>query len=118
MTMFAASLHALLALGTAAAVAVVSVVALVRRDAARATAKPLAVAILLGVATSAVGAAMLVLGERPREWLHYLYAGLTLTMLPYATVATTRWPRTRRAWTVAGVGLVTLVLVVRLYATG
>ncbi len=70
------------------------------------------------VVTIAGGLGLLVVGGRPRELLHLVYAIVVLSALPIAgTVSRQASPRARGAASLAG-ALVALVVVGRLFGTG
>lgn len=78
----------------------------------------LAVLISAGI-TALAGLALLVSGERPKEWLHLLYAALAFGLIPFADNASISLPnnRTRGLYRVVG-GLVCLIVLTRLFVTG
>jgi hypothetical protein len=73
--------------------------------------------VLVGM-TAAAGLAMLVRGDRPLEWLHVLYALLVFGMIPALdSVALQAGPRAQGFARFAG-GVLGLVVIARLFATG
>lgn len=120
--MFAQDLHVTLALASIAAMLVVAgegAVRLVRaRPPARLASAGLgAVAVLLGM-TAAGGLALLAGGNRPREFLHLLYALLALGLVPLADSLVTRAGPRRRALARLVGALVAVGVIARLFATG
>ncbi len=76
-----------------------------------------AVAILLGM-TAAGGLALLAGGQRPREFLHLVYALLALGLVPLAdSLVAQAGPRRRALARLLG-GLVAAGVIARLFATG
>ena len=77
-----------------------------------------AVLISAGV-TMLAGVALLISGERPKEWLHYLYAVLAFGLIAFADNASISISSNRRRglYRVAG-GLVCLIVLTRLFVTG
>ncbi len=75
--------------------------------------------VVIGVGvTAAGGLAMLARGERPREFLHYVYAALAFGLIPIGdSLAARASPRRRAAARFLAV-LVALGVVTRLFATG
>lgn len=120
--MFAHDLHVLLALASLVAVGLVAIEGAVRlvraRPPARAASLGLsAVAILLGM-TAAGGLALLVGGQRPKEFLHLVYALLALGLVPLAdALAAQASPRRRAAARLLG-ALIAAGVIARLFATG
>jgi hypothetical protein len=121
--MFATDLHLLLAgltvLAVTAATAEGAVRAVRRRPAGTAAARTRA-AVLMAVGTTAAGGlALLASGHSPREWLHLVYTALAFGLVPVSDTAAASL-RSDRAKALArfGGGVVALVVVVRLYATG
>ena len=77
-------------------------------------------AVLISVVVTAVaGVALLISGERPKEWLHLLYAGLAFGLIPFADEAATSL-RTNRAKGLYrfGGGITCLLVLTRLFLTG
>jgi len=79
---------------------------------------------LLGVLTSVlltvlVGLALLITGQRPKEWLHLLYAALAFGLIPFADNAgqSLRTDRSKGLYRFAG-GVVCLLILTRLFVTG
>lgn len=121
--MFAYDLHAVLAALTVVAVVaatVEGVVRAVRRRPPGVAAERTRAAVLLAVAiTAAGGLALLVGGDRPSEWLHVVYTVLAFGLVPIADNAATALRSERGKGLVRlGGGLVALVVIARLLATG
>lgn len=77
-------------------------------------------AVLISVVVTAVaGVALLISGERPKEWLHLLYVALAFGLIPFADDAATSL-RTNRAKGLYrfGGGVVCLLVLTRLFVTG
>jgi Na+-transporting NADH:ubiquinone oxidoreductase subunit NqrB len=79
---------------------------------------------LLGVLTSVlltvlVGLALLITGQRPKEWLHLLYAALAFGLIPFADNAgqSLRTDRGKGLYRFAG-GILCLLILTRLFVTG
>jgi hypothetical protein len=121
--MFASDLHVLLAgvtlLTLAAATAEGAARAARGRPAGAAAARTRAAVLLAVGLTAAGGLALLVAGHRPREWLHLVYAALAFGLIPTADNAASSL-RSERSQALArlGGGVVALIVVLRLYATG
>jgi hypothetical protein len=119
---FAHDLHLILAFASIAVVAVAAAEGAARLVLARPPGRAAAagsgmVAILLGM-TAAGGLALLAGGQRPREWLHLVYALLAFALVPLAdSLAAQATPRRRAVARLFG-ALVALVVIVRLFATG
>ncbi len=120
--MFAHDLHVTLALASLAAILVVAGEGAVRLVSARppgraAAASSGAVAILLGM-TAAGGLALLAGGQRPKEFLHLVYALLALGLVPLADALAAQASPRRRALARLGGALVAAGVIARLFATG
>jgi hypothetical protein len=121
--MFAHDLHVLLAGVTVLALVAATVEGAVRAGRghpAGVAAERTRAAVMLAVAvTAAAGLALLVAGHHPKEWLHLLYAALAFGLVPAADNAADVL-RSKRGKGLArlGAGLVSLVVVTRLFATG
>ncbi len=120
--MFAHDLHVLLALASIAAMLGVAGEGAVRLVRARppgraAAAGSGAVAILLGM-TAAGGLALLAGGQRPREFLHLVYALLAFGLVPLADSLVVQASPRRRALARLGGALVAGGVIARLFATG
>lgn len=76
-----------------------------------------AVLVLLG-ATAAGGLALLLLGSRPHELLHVLYAALVMAPVPVGDGLVRRSGARSQAAGRALAGLIGVVLIIRLYGTG
>jgi hypothetical protein len=119
---FLALLHAWAA--TAGAVAAGLLVLLGALDGAGAIrARPwldrLALALLAAMVVSALLGPGIVIGVRPpSDATHYLFAAIALATVPVLRFAAVRRGSARAGWWVAGGGAVTLVALVRLWATG
>jgi hypothetical protein len=120
--LFAPTLHSLLALVSLVTMGLVVIEAGVRT--VRATPpRPLAsrlrdvVLVLLGI-TVAGGLALLLLGFRPHELLHLLYAVLAFAAVPVGDGFVRRAGTRSQAAARALAGLIGVVLIVRLYGTG
>jgi hypothetical protein len=69
--------------------------------------------------TASSGLALLVTGKRPEEWLHVVYALLAFGLVPIADNATSAFGTDRGKGLVRfGGGLVSLVVLARLFQTG
>jgi hypothetical protein len=69
--------------------------------------------------TASSGLALLVTGQRPKEWLHVVYALLAFGLVPIADNATAAFSTDRGKGLVRfGGGLVSLVVLARLFQTG
>ncbi|HEU4947914.1 MAG TPA: hypothetical protein VFT31_12235 [Kribbella sp.] len=69
--------------------------------------------------TAASGLALLITGHRPAEWLHLVYAALALGLVPVADNAGTTLRSDRgKALARLGGGLVSVVVIARLFQTG
>ncbi len=120
--MFAHDLHVTLALASIVAMLLVAGEGTVRLVRARPPAKAAsvglgAVAILLGM-TIAGGLALLAGGQRPKEFLHLVYALLALGLVPLADSLAARASPRRRALARLVGGLVAAGVIARLFATG
>jgi len=71
------------------------------------------------VITAFAGIALVISGERPKEWLHLLYVALALGLIPFADNAAIPIPSNRKKglYRLAG-GLTCLLVLTRLYVTG
>jgi hypothetical protein len=121
--MFAQDLHIPLAILTMLAVFVATLEGAVRAVRARpagVAAERTRTAVVLAVAmTAAAGVALLVGGHHPKEWLHLIYATLAFSLVPVADNAGTMLQSDRgKGLARLGGGLVCLVVVTRLFATG
>lgn len=121
--MFARDLHLLLASLTLLAVLAATADGAVRTVTGRPpaiTAQRTRTLALTGTAvTSAAGLALLLTGHRPNEWLHLLYAVLALGLIPVAdNLVQDRGTNRTKALTRLIAGLTTLVILIRLLATG
>jgi len=119
---FAHDLHVTLALASIVAMLLVAGEGAVRLVRARPSAKAASVglgaaAILLGM-TVAGGLALLAGGQRPKEFLHLVYALLAFGLVPLAdSLAAQASPRRRALARLVG-GLVAAGVIARLFATG
>lgn len=116
------ALHWLLALASAAIMALAGIEAGVRvaqnRKPGVLAARAFGGALLLLGLTAAGGLGTLVGGGRPHEGLHFLYAVLAFGAIPVASVLAGRAaPRGQATATLIG-ALIGLVLIVRLFMTG
>jgi hypothetical protein len=77
-------------------------------------------AVLLSVAmTATAGLGLLVTGHSPHEWLHLVYASLAFGLIPVADNAASSLDSNRgKALSRFGGGIVCLVVLTRLFATG
>jgi hypothetical protein len=120
--MFAHDLHLTLAFASMAAMAVIAAEGAVRLVRARPPGRVAAVGsgtvvVLLGM-TAAGGLALLLGGQRPKEWLHLVYALLAFALVPLAdSLAAQATPRRRAVARLLG-ALVALAVLARLFATG
>jgi hypothetical protein len=120
--LFAHDLHVTLAVATVVAMAVVACEAAFRAVSAKpprrfAEAVSVIAVILVGM-TAAGGLAILTRGERPREWLHFVYAAFAFILVPFGDAMTARASPRRRALARLVTALVALGVVARLFATG
>jgi len=121
--LFAQDVHVLLAVLTALAAAAATAEGAVRAIAARPTGAAAkrtrdAVVLVVGI-TAASGLALLVTGHRPTEWLHLAYAVLALGLVPVADNAGAILRSDRgKALARLGGGMVSLVVITRLFQTG
>ncbi len=77
-----------------------------------------AVIISAGV-TVVAGIVLLISGEHPKEWLHYLYAVLAFGLIPFADNASISIANNRRRGLYRAMGgLVCLIVLTRLFVTG
>lgn len=121
--MFARDVHVLLAILTVLTVVIATLEGAVRAIRGRPegiAAGRTRIAVLFSVVTTAAaGLALLVGGHRPHEWLHLIYAVLALGLVPVADNAATMLQSDRgKALTRVGGGLVSLVVIARLFVTG
>lgn len=121
--MFARDVHVSFAILTVlmlvAATAEGAIRAVVGRPAGVAAGRTRVGVLLLVALTASAGLALLVGGHRPHEWLHIIYAVLALGLVPIADNAATMLRSNRsKALTRLGGGLVSLVVIARLFATG
>ena len=118
-----ANLHIALAILTTVSVLVATIegaVRAIRKVPADETAFRTLMAVLISAAlTIAAGIALIITGERPKEWLHLLYAALAFGLIPFADNASTslRSNRMKGLYRFAG-GLVCLLIITRLFVTG
>lgn len=78
------------------------------------------IAVLISVfITVLAGVALLLTHQRPKEWLHLLYAALAFGLIPFADNAglSLRTNRGRGLYRLAG-GIVCLLVLTRLFVTG
>jgi hypothetical protein len=120
--MFARDLHVTLASATLVALIAVAIEGGVRAVHGGPVGQParvgLNVSIVLVGMTAAAGVAMLVRGERPHEWLHVLYALLAFGMVPTLdSIALRAGPRAQ-GWARFAGGILGLIVIARLFATG
>ncbi len=120
--MFAYDLHVTLALASIVAMLLVAGEGAVRLVRAQPPAKAAsagwsAVAVLLGM-TAAGGLALLAGGQRPKEFLHLVYALLALGLVPLADSLTAQASPRRRALARFLGALVAAGVIARLFATG
>lgn len=116
-------LHVLLAVLTTMAVLVATIEGVVRisrnKPAGEAAWRTLLAVLISAGITILAGLALLISGERPKEWLHLLYAALAFGLIPFADNASISIPnnRTRGLYRAVG-GLVCLTVLTRLFVTG
>jgi hypothetical protein len=85
----------------------------------KACARTRAALLLVVGLTASSGLALLVTGKRPGEWLHVVYALLAFGLVPIADNATSAFDSDRGKGLVRfGGGLVSLVVLARLFQTG
>jgi len=115
-------LHVSLAVATYAIVAVAAIEAAVRvvtgRPPGRFSAAMTAITLVVVGMTAAGGLAILTRGERPREFLHFIYAVLVFALIPLGDSLTARASARGRAMTRLLAALLALIVIVRLFATG
>jgi hypothetical protein len=92
--------------------------ALLARAPGRASEVTLVIALVVLGMTSAAGLAILVRGERPKEFLHFVYAALAFFLIPLADTLAARGSRRRRAVARLVGALVAIAVLARLFATG
>jgi hypothetical protein len=119
---FAHDVHLALALASLAVMLLVAgegAVRLVRpRPPGRVASVGSGVVLVLVAMTAAGGLALLLGGQRPREWLHLVYALLAFAMVPLAdSLAAKASPRRRALARLLG-ALVAMGVIARLFATG
>jgi hypothetical protein len=73
--------------------------------------------VMLGM-TAAGGLAMLVRGEPPREFLHFIYAAVAFVLIPFGDSVTARVVPRRRAAARLLAAVVGLGVIARLFGTG
>jgi hypothetical protein len=116
-------LHVVLAIVTALAIAAATAEGAVRalrpRPAGAAARRTRDGAIVAAGTSAASGLALLTTGHRPTEWLHLVYAVLALGLIPIADNAAAAMSSLRGSALarLAG-GLVSLVVIARLFRTG
>jgi hypothetical protein len=120
---FARDVHVMLAVLTALMLVVATGEGAVRavraRPAGAAAERTRAGVLLAAGVTAASGLALLVGGHRPGEWLHLIYAVLAFGVVPVADNAATGLRSDRgKALARLGGGLVSLVVLTRLFQTG
>lgn len=120
--MFARTLHDLLGLVSLLAMGLIVIEAGVRTVRGKPQASLSvrlrdAVLLLLG-ATAAGGLALLLLGSRPHELLHVLYAALVFASVPVGDGLVQRSGARSQAAGRTLAGLIGVVLIIRLYGTG
>jgi hypothetical protein len=115
-------MHVSLAVATIVAFGVAAIEgagrALLGRPPSRSSAAAAAIALVLLGMTAAAGLAMLVRGERPKEFLHFVYAALAFAIVLFADSLATRGSLRRRAGARLIGALITLGVLARLLATG
>jgi hypothetical protein len=120
--MFAQSLHNLLAWLSLVGMGGVAVEAAIRTVRVRPSwgwlSRVPEVMLLLVVATAAAGLALLAAGQRPREYLHFIYAALALGAVPIADGLASRWSLRRTAVARLVGALIGLGVILRLFNTG
>jgi len=120
--MFARDLHVLLTIVSLAAMLAVTGEAAVRlirgQEAGPFAARGLVAVLILVAMTAAGGLALLVAGDRPREWWHVMYAGFAFAMIPLADSITLRAGARGKALARLIGGLIALEVIVRLFQTG
>lgn len=121
--MFARDLHLLLAILTILAVLSATLEGAVRavweRPAGIATGRTRTAVVLAVVMTATAGIALLIGGKHPGEWLHLIYVALAFALIPVADNSATSLKSNRgKGLARFGGGLVALVVIARLFATG
>lgn len=120
--MFAHDLHLSLATATVVAVVVAAIEAagrgLTGRPPGRFSAAMSAIVVVVVGMTAGGGLAMLARGQRPSEFLHFVYAALALGLIPVGDSLTARAKPRGRAWARLLSALVVLGVIARLFATG
>lgn len=81
--------------------------------------RSLAAVVISLLATALGGIALVVSGERPKEWLHLLYVALAIGLIPFADNAAIPLTSNRKKglYRFAG-GITCLLVLTRLYVTG
>lgn len=121
--MFAQDVHTILAFVVTGTVAAATVEGAVRAMRAtppgKACDRTRAALLLIVGLTASSGLALLVTGHHPKEWLHVVYALLAFGLVPIADNATSAFGTDRGKGLVRfGGGLVSLVVLARLFQTG
>jgi hypothetical protein len=120
---FARDIHLALAVITVLTVTVATIEGLIRAVRSQlpgVAAGRISVAVLFAVGvTAAAGLSLLVSGHRPKEWLHLVYAALAFGLIPVADNAATAMQSPRGSGLARfGGGVVALIVITRLFATG
>jgi hypothetical protein len=120
--LFARDLHVSLAVASIVAVSVAAIEAAARaitgRPPARFSTAVSAVTLVLLGMTAAGGLAILVRGDRPRAFLHFVYAAAAFGLILLGDSLSARSAPRRRAGARLLAALVTLGVLARLFATG
>jgi hypothetical protein len=118
-----ANLHIALAILTTATVLLATIEGAIRAirkvPAGDAAFRSLVAVLISVVLTVGAGIALIVSGERPKEWLHLLYAALAFGLIPFADNASSslRSNRMKGLYRFGG-GVVCLLILTRLFVTG
>jgi hypothetical protein len=120
--LFAHDLHVSLAVATVMTMAVAAIEAAWRMVTGRppgrfSSAMSVLTLVVLGM-TVAGGLAMLARGERPREFLHFIYAVVAFVLIPFADSVTVRAVPRRRAASRLLAAVVGIGVIARLFGTG
>jgi hypothetical protein len=120
--LFAHDLHVSLAVATVVVVAVAAVEAAARivtgRPPGRIAAAISAITLVVVGMAAAGGLALLARGERPREFLHFIYAAFVFVLLPLGDSLAARADPRRRAVARLLSAVVAVGVITRLFATG
>jgi hypothetical protein len=120
--LFAHDLHVALAVATLVAMVVVAVEAALRAISGRAPGRfsgaISTIAVVAVAMTAAGGLAILTRGERPKEFLHFVYATVAFVLVPVGDSLTAAAGPRRRALARLLAALIALGVIARLFGTG